>query len=397
MSETLQPVFIPRIKAHDLPALALAMARSGLALMLYGSPGIGKTSMFQAMGHDRDLVAWSSATSGLAFRELPVVTLSAPELNVEDLLGVPTIEELVNGSDRRKVTRWATPAMLDPTRPFILFIDEPNRCEPAVRNALFQLITGRTTSGGFALPKGSVVCMAGNRLEDRAGVRSLDTAFTNRCGHFELVVDPEAWLDWAEGQAGFSPLIRAFIARHPGLLNKFDPKSPSPQQPTPRTWAGLGACLEQTPEHLHQALVQGMLGTECAQLYRAFQQHAHVVPTIEQLASDAEGVAVPKEGQLDQAWIFATAMGDHLATECAAPPPKRDPLGHGVGIALGRLAKAGFEEVTIFALRRAWRRVEERRSGQALPNLRFFTAIQTLSQIPNFAHFLQAMHQEGVV
>lgn len=397
MSETLQPVLIPRVTPQDLPALALAMARSGLALMLYGGPGIGKTSLFQALGRDRDLVAWSRAASGQDFRDLPVVTLSAPELNVEDLLGVPTVEDLVQGDHRRKVTRWATPAMLDPTRPFILFIDEPNRCEPAVRNALFQLITGRATSGGFALPRGSVVCMAGNRLEDRAGVRSLDTAFTNRCGHFELVVDPEAWLAWADGQEGFSPLVRAFIARHPGYLNRFDPKSPSPQQPTPRTWAGLGACLGTAPAHLHQALVQGMLGTECAQIYRAFQQHAHVVPSVEQLATDAEGVAVPREGQLDQAWIFATAMGDHLATECAAPPPRRDPLGHGVGIALGRLARAGFEEVTIFALRRAWRRVEERRVGKALPNLRFFTAIQTLSQVPAFAHFLQAMHREGVV
>lgn len=397
MNETLKPLFLPIVKPGDLPALALSMARSGLALMLYGSPGIGKTSLIQAMGHDAALVAWSRGRSGQAFDELPVVTLSAPELNVEDLLGVPTVEDLIRGDDRRKVTRWATPAMLDPTRPFILFIDEPNRCEPAVRNALFQLITGRTTSGGFSLPPGSVVCMAGNRIEDRAGVRSLDTAFTNRCGHFELAVEPEAWLDWAAKQEGFSPLVRAFIGRHPNLLSRFDPKSPSPQQATPRTWAGLGLSLDHAPEALRPMLVQGLLGTEVAQLYRAFQAHANVVPSVDELVSAPDKVPVPGEGQLDQAWIFATAMGDHLTTEAKSQAGKRDPLGHGAGIALARLAKAGFEEVTVFALRRAWRRADQARLGKALPNLRFFTALQTLSEVPSFQHFLQAMHQEGLV
>jgi hypothetical protein len=397
MSDTLKPIFLPVVKPSDLPALALAMARSGLALMLYGSPGIGKTSLIQAMGRDAELLAWSTERSGQRVDELPVVTLSAPELNVEDLLGVPTVEELVRGDKRRKVTRWATPALLDPDHPFILFIDEPNRCEPSVRNALFQLITGRTTSGGFALPAGSLVCMAGNRIEDRAGVRSLDTAFTNRCGHFELAVDPEAWLDWASRQEGFSPMVRAFVGRHPHLLNKFDPKCAVPQQATPRTWAGLGLSLDRTPAVLQQPLIHGLLGTEVTQLYRAFQAHADVVPTVDELVSAPERIMVPTAGQLDKAWIFATAMGDHLSTEAKVPAGRKDPLGHAAGIALGRLAKAGFEEVTVFALRRAWRRAETSRLGKSLPNLRFFTAVQTLSQIPTFAHFLNAMHQEGLV
>lgn len=393
MTETLEPALLPSVRPADLPALALAVARSGLALMLYSGPGCGKTSMLQALGRDPGLVAWARGRSGLGLDELAVVTLSAPELNVEDLLGVPTVEELVRGADRRKVTRWATPAMLDPTTPFVLFIDEPNRCEPSVRNALFQLITGRTTSAGFALPAGSLVVMAGNRLEDRAGVRSLDTAFSNRCAHFELAVDAEAWLDWAAVQEGFSPLVRAFIGRHPGLLNRFDPRSPSPQQATPRTWAALGQSLEQAPGALRQALVQGLLGAGTAQLWRAFQAHAQVVPAVADLERDPEGVEVPATGQLDQAWILATALGDHLLEDAGA----KDRLGHGIGVVLARLARAGFEEVTVFALRRAWRRVEVDRRVRGLTGMRFFTALQTLSAVPSFQHFLRAMQAEGMV
>jgi hypothetical protein len=401
MAEKIQPAYLPQIHGKDLPDLAVAMAHSGLALMLYGSPGIGKTAMLQGLGAEPRLVAWASAQCGDPLQALPVVTLSAPELNVEDLLGVPTVEELLrrlpDGTERAfKVTRWATPAALDPTRPFVLFIDEPNRCEPSVRNALFQLITGRTTSGGFCLPRGSVVCMAGNRLEDRAGVRSLDTAFSNRCAHFELMVDPEAWLDWAASQPGFSTLVRAFLGRHPGYLCRFDPASPSPQQPTPRTWAGAGFGLPKAPEALHSQLMQGIVGVEAAQLFRSFLKHADVVPDTARLLEAPETVRVPSEGQLDQAWILATALSDHLVTPSKVPAGQLDPLGHAVGVVLGRLARVGFEEVAIFSLRRAWRNAEKQKAGgAAVANLRFFSAIRTLSDSPSFRRFLEAMQAEG--
>jgi len=196
---------IPSISTSQLSDLVLTMARSGLALMLYGAPGIGKTSLLQGLGRHGDLLGWASHQAGYAIEELPVVTLSAPELNVEDLLGVPTVEDLVrhlpSGATKAfRVTRWALPALFDPTHPFILFIDEPNRCEPAVRNALFQLITGRTTTSGFELPKGSVVVMAGNRLEDKAGVRAFFTQ-TSPSGR-------PGWPDLAPSTAvNASPLI----------------------------------------------------------------------------------------------------------------------------------------------------------------------------------------------
>lgn len=393
MTETLDRTFVPRISPAELPRLALAMAKSGLALMLYGSPGIGKTALLQELGRDRDLVAWSNRQSGCIHSELPVVTLSAPELNVEDLLGVPTIEELVHhrqdgSSVTHKVTRWAIPAAFDPTRPFILFIDEPNRCDPGVRNALFQLITGRSTSTGFALPAGSLACMAGNRAEDRAGVRSLDTAFSNRCGHFELAVSSEAWLDWAAGQTDFSPLVRAFIERHPTHLCRFDPLHPAPQQPTPRTWAALGFALpgqESTP--FAHALAQGLVGTEASQLFKAFYQHALVVPTMAELLEHPDQVRIPAAGQIDEAYLFAIAVSDYLGIVQPPAQDASDALGASVGVALGRLVDQGFEEVAMMVLRRIYRKQGDGRSGEV--NLRMLAALRVLAAHPRFGSFVQ--------
>lgn len=400
MSEQLELAFIPRVTPEELPGLALAMAKSGLALMLYGSPGIGKTALIQALGRQAALIAWSNSISGWNLQELAVVTLSAPELNVEDLLGVPTVEELVRTrgdgrTETHKVTRWALPAAFDPTQPFILFIDEPNRCDPSVRNALFQLITGRTTSSGFAIPPGSLACMAGNRVEDRAGVRSLDTAFSNRCGHFELVVDPESWLDWAALQDGFSPLVRAFISRHPSHLCKFDPAHPAPQQATPRTWAGLGLALSGAEPALAAPLIQGLVGTESAQLFKAFQKHAEVVPAFQDLISAPDLVRVPSIGELDQAYIFAIAVADFLLMRNPPAEGPTDGLGRGVGLVLGRLVNNGFEEVAMMAFQRAFRQDQKVREGRGPISQRIMAAVIALHNHPRFKNFLSNLLKVG--
>ncbi len=391
---------IPIVSTPQLSDLVLTMARSGLALMLYGAPGIGKTSLLQEMGRHTDLLAWASTRAGRTVDELPVVTLSAPELNVEDLLGVPTVEELVRklpegGTKAFHVTRWALPALFDPTRPFILFIDEPNRCEPAVRNALFQLITGRTTTSGFELPKGSVVVMAGNRLEDKAGVRSLDTAFNNRCGHFELRVDPEAWLDWAQGQIGFSPIVRAFIARHPNFLIRFNAASPHPQQPTPRTWAALGLARDQAPEALREALALGLLGPETGQLFKAFQKHADAMPTLEQVTKAPQTVQIPGGKDLDKAWILATALADFLNPGGIETTIADSAIGTAVGTLVCRLGQAGFEEVITFAMRRAWRVIQEEAARLRKPPRagRFLAAVKVMSADPVFNSFAKALNE----
>ena len=310
-------------------------------------------------------------------------------------MGVPTVEELVrrkfDGTETsHKVTRWALPIQLDPHQPFILFVDEPNRCEAGVRNALFQLITGRITSGGFTLPPGSFVCMAGNRLEDRAGVRVLDTAFNNRCGHFELVIQTDAWLAWACNQPAFSGLVKAFISAHPNYLHRFDPASPVPQQATPRTWAALGLALrDRIPDD--SLLAHGLVGAEAAQLFLSFAQHAVIVPSVQDLADSPETLPIPMAGQLDAAWILATSLADHLVD------PKwgeGDRLGYSIGVVLGRLADSGFEEVAVFSLRRALRQIKSKK-GTIEPhnNSRLSDAVKMLSTRKKFIELLETLER----
>jgi MoxR-like ATPase len=354
---------IPNILTEGMAPMAAAMAMANKGVMFHGAPGIGKTAIATTLGGDPDLVDWSNQQSGLHLKALKVVTLSAPELNPEDLMGVPTIKEVVrrfekeNRSETCRVTVWATPTMLDPTEPFILFIDEPNRCEPAVRNALFQLVTGNTTSSGFKMPPGSVVIAAGNRAEDKAGTRSMDNAWTNRFAHMNVSVSVPAWLDWAQ-ENGLSPVVRAFIKRNPSYLSeKFDASDPSPAKPTPRSWEGVGRIYADKGNSniLKTIAAEGLIGKPGAQLLKAFAKHEEAIPDPDVLKKNPDSIKIPAANDMDTAWAMSMALADQMVR---APGPGmhvfQDPLALGIAHVLKKFVQV-HPEAAMYSLEAARR------------------------------------------
>ena len=241
-------------------------------------------------------------------------------------------------------------------------------------------------------------------------VQGLEQREIERVGGTDLVVAPrdwtaarvEAWLDWAQGQPDFSALVRAFIGRHPAHLIRFNPASPHPQQATPRTWAALGFARDQAPEHLRDSLALGLLGPETGQLFKAFQKHADAMPTFEQVVRDPQGVPVPDARDLDKAWILSTALSDFLNPGSPQAPGAASKVadaavGAAVGKVVCRLGQAGFEEVVTFALRRAWRVLQEEatRSARAPRSERFLAAVRVLSMDPAFISFAEALNEAG--
>jgi MoxR-like ATPase len=387
--------YLPKILTSDFVKYAAAMAEGGLAMMVYGPPGIGKTALALTLGHSQELVAWSNAKSGLSLDAIQVVHLSAPELNPEDLMGVPTIRELqrrmADGREETfRVTVWAIPQMFNPERPFVLFVDEPNRCDPSVRNALFQLITGKSTSGGFSLPAGSFVIMAGNRFEDRAGVKTLDNAFNGRAGHFNMEVDVDAWLEWALG-AGLSPIVRAFIKRNPSqLADRFDADDVAPQKPMPRTWEAVGRIYAsgRFGQDVKRTTAEALIGRGSAQLLHAYSKHESAIPDPDTIIKDPMAVRIPGISEIDTAWVLSMALSDHMTRDTTTP--MNDPLGIGIAKILERLVE-NHPEPSTYALESARKRntSEQRKPGQ--PAKVFLTVASIVGQQQRFGQLLKAI------
>src|SRR5690606_661893 len=165
------------------------------SFLLLSPPGVGKS----------DIVFQAAAEAGLPCRSL-LGTQIAPE----DVSGIPRIV------GERSV--FCPPRLLLPEEPepFCLFLDELPACAPDVQKSFYSLLLERRL-GEHALPPGTWVVAAGNRMQDRALVRSMSSALVNRVTILHLRVDADEWQAWA-AKNGIRTDIRHFISHMPDAL-----------------------------------------------------------------------------------------------------------------------------------------------------------------------------------
>ena len=221
------------------------------SFLLLSAPGIGKSEMVYEAAREAGL---------------PCRSLLGTQIAPEDVSGIPRIV------GERSV--FCPPRILLPERPepFCLFLDELPACAPDVQKAFYSLLLERRL-GEHALPAGTWVVAAGNRLQDRALVRAMSSALVNRVTILQIRHDVDEWLAWAQ-RAGIRGEIRSFVSTVPDALMRPVPADPVPFS-TPRAWSLLSRALDMaqkggilTPE-TRRALAFGRLSPEDAAVFCA--------------------------------------------------------------------------------------------------------------------------------
>jgi hypothetical protein len=224
--------------------------------LLLSPPGVGKSEMvYQAA----------------AEANLPCRSLLGTQIAPEDVSGIPRIV------GERSV--FCPPRVLLPEQPepFCLFLDELPACAPDVQKAFYSLLLERRL-GEHALPKGTWVVAAGNRMQDRALVRAMSSALINRVTILHVRVDVEEWLQWAE-KNGVRPEIRGFISYMPEALMRPVPAEPVPFS-TPRAWTLLSRALDMAEtgrlltKEIRRVLAFGRLSAEDAAVFCALAEES---------------------------------------------------------------------------------------------------------------------------
>jgi len=226
------------------------------SFLLLSPPGVGKSEM----------VYQAAAEAGLPCRSL-LGTQIAPE----DVSGIPRIV------GERSV--FCPPRILLPERPepFCLFLDELPACAPDVQKALYSLLLERRL-GEHALPKGTWVVAAGNRVQDRALVRSLSSALVNGVTILNLRVEPSEWVAWAKSN-GVRSDVMSFVSMMPDALMRPVPSEPQPLS-TPRAWTLLSRALDMAEasgmlsREIRRALAFGRVSPEDAAVFCALAEEA---------------------------------------------------------------------------------------------------------------------------
>jgi len=259
----------------------LVEQRLQLSLMLWGPPGIGKSSIVADVAKQH---------------ELQLVDLRLSQLAPTDLRGLPVAD---NG-----VSRWFPPEFLPTSGQGILFLDEINMAPPAMQGIAQQLILDRRV-GSYCVPEGWFIWAAGNRKSDRAAVFEMPSALANRFIHLDLVPDFDSFKAWGL-VAGLSEQVLAFLAFRPTLLHQIDAQRPN--WPSPRSWVMA-----------HQLRVAGLavepaVGAGAAGEFDAFCTVYDKLPDLESILAGKSKAVFPAEASSR----YATVLGLIVRADTAA-------------------------------------------------------------------------------
>jgi MoxR-like ATPase len=254
----------------------LVRSRLKISTMIWGPPGIGKSS----------IVAQTAMAHKLGF-----IDLRLSQLAPTDLRGLPVAA--------KGISKWYPPEFLPRSGAGVLFLDEINLAPPTMQGMAQQLILDRRV-GSYTMPKNWYIWAAGNRSEDRAAVFDMPAPLANRFIHLNVQPDWESFKQYAMSR-GFDEQLISFLAFRPELLHRLDPQQPA--WPSPRSWEMANAL------HRSGLSVAPAVGLGAATEFEAFLQLYRELPDLEViLDGKGESVAFPEEPSLRYAVVVGLVM-----------------------------------------------------------------------------------------
>ena len=263
---------------HELHRYLSQLLHHGLKLsvMLWGPPGIGKSS----------IVAQLARETGL---DLVDVRLS--QLAPTDLRGLPVAEG--------GLARWYPPEFLPRSGTGVLLLDELNMAPPVMQGIAQQLILDRRV-GSYEVPEGWFIWAAGNRKEDRASVFEMPAPLANRFLHLDIRPDFDSFRTYAL-ERGVHEQVLAFLSFRPALLHQLDAQRPA--WPSPRSWEMAGRL------HAVGLDLAPAVGEPAAAEFAAFLQvYTRLTGVAAILEGKGEAERFPEEPSLRYALVVALSM-----------------------------------------------------------------------------------------
>jgi len=254
------------MRATDITNTITKLIIQQLPVFVWGSPGIGKSSIVKQIANDMDM---------------NFIDLRLSLLDPTDLKGIPFFD----ASSKQGV--WAKPSFLpnsDDTSKGILFLDEINSAPPSVQASAYQLILDRKV-GDYSLPNGWSIVAAGNRENDRGVVYRMPPPLANRFVHFEMEVNFEDWKKWAY-KKGIDSSIISFLQYDKNMLFTFDATTNEKSFATPRSWEFVNTILlSQIESKLLLEAISGAVGKNSAVAYLSFKKIMNRLPNIMDILS----------------------------------------------------------------------------------------------------------------
>lgn len=269
-----------QVKPTQAVNMLTAFIKAKLVPIMVGSPGIGKSQIYQQIADQYNL---------------KLIDIRLSQCDVTDLCGFPQII----GSKAGYVPMDTFPIEGEPLPKgysgWLLLFDEITSAPPALQAASYKILLDRMV-GQYKLHKHVALCAAGNLETDNAIVQPMSTALQSRLVHLELTVDSKEWTEWAVSN-GIDHRITSYINFKPGQLYTFTPDHTDKTYASPRTWEFANRLLNVTSMDSPNLLpmLAGTISEGVAREFLTFCKIYLTLPTVDQIVQAPKTLAVPDE------------------------------------------------------------------------------------------------------
>lgn len=258
---------------------------AGRVPMITSPPGVGKSALGRKLAEMYNLL---------------YIDIRLTNYNVTTLNGFPSVDAAKNVS--RFVPIGEIPIQGRDEVPtgykgWLINFDELPACTPELQAAAYRIILDREL--GQEKVHDDVYMMAcGNGLKDGAVAKPISTALKSRMSHFQLMSDPDGWMEYASASDFYGKVID-FIGWKREMLNNFDPKSDDYTYACERSWEMLSDIMHCVTDladiYKYSAAIHGTVGMAAGSEFIGFLSVYDKITPWNAIESAPESAPIPSE------------------------------------------------------------------------------------------------------
>lgn len=270
---------IPQVKEF-LKRLAFARVQGKpVSVCMFSAPGVGKSQIAEQV---------ATEIGEATHTDFGMITKIGSSMAPEDFSGVPYV---LDGDVRYARPFWVPPK--DAPEFGALFIDEFTQLREDMQKPVAQLALEGCIND-WKMPEGWCVWMAGNRIEDRAGVVKMLSHLPNRLAIITVDFHIDDYTAFLHRQQ-VHPLFIGLANHRPDLLTSFDPAQTI--NCTPRSFhrvAELYPLFENDP-FLQREMFASMVGAGVAAEISGYLKVWQELPSFEDIVADPGKAKMPSD------------------------------------------------------------------------------------------------------